>query len=81
VKDRDGQEVADPDPAPASSTFNGQRDGDIAVRLFQTRHDGVLFGLVDESDDDPERGHGGDWVELYPARLGFHAPWNGDHDT
>jgi hypothetical protein len=55
--------------------------GDIAVRLFQTRYDGVLFGLVDESDDDPERGHGGDWVELYPDRLGFHAPWNGEYDT
>jgi hypothetical protein len=23
----------------------------------------------------------GDWVELYPDRLGFHAPWNGEYDT
>lgn len=55
--------------------------GDIAVGVFQTHYDGVLFGLVDESDDDPDRGHGGDWVELYPDRLGFHAPWNGEYDT
>ncbi|NUT03073.1 MAG: hypothetical protein HOV76_06310 [Hamadaea sp.] len=54
---------------------------DIAVSLFQTHHDGVLFGLVDESSDDPDEGHGGDWVELYPDRLGFHAPWDGDYDT
>jgi hypothetical protein len=55
--------------------------GDIAVGLFQTHYDGVLFGLVDESDDDPDIGHGGDWVELYPDRLGFHEPWNGEYDT
>lgn len=55
--------------------------GDIAVGLFQTHHDGIMFGLVDESNDDPDLGHGGDWVELYPDRLGFHAPWNGEYDT
>jgi formate hydrogenlyase regulatory protein HycA len=55
--------------------------GDIAVRLFQTRYDGIIFGLIDESDADPERGHGEDWVELYPDRLAFHAPWDGEYDT
>jgi hypothetical protein len=55
--------------------------GDIAVGLFQTHYDGVLFGLVDESGDDLDVGHGGDWAELYPDRLGFHEPWNGEYDT
>lgn len=54
--------------------------GDIAVGLFQTHYDGIVFGLVDESDDEPD-GHGGDWVELYPDRLGFHEPWGGEYDT
>jgi hypothetical protein len=54
---------------------------DIAVSLFQTHYDGILFGLVDESDDDPDRGHGGDWVELYPDQLGFSEPWDGEYDT
>jgi len=55
--------------------------GDIAIRPFQVDFDDVLFGLVDESDDDPVNGHGGPWAELYPQRLGFHAPWNGEYDT
>jgi hypothetical protein len=58
--------------------------GDIAVSLFQTEYDDIVFGLVDESDgpdDDPDEGHGGDWVELYPDRLGFHEPWDGEYDT
>ncbi|MEV4823170.1 hypothetical protein [Micromonospora sp. NPDC049274] len=41
--------------------------GDIAVQLFRVVHDGVTFGLIDESD--AERG---DRIELYPDRLGFH---------
>jgi hypothetical protein len=53
---------------------------DIAIKPFQVLFDGV-FGLVDESDDDPDEGHGGDWAELYPNRLGFHEPWDGDYDT
>ena len=63
------------------SQLDGLVYGDIAVRLFQTRYDGIMFGLVDESDADPDLGHGGDWAELYPDRLGFHAPWNGEYDT
>jgi hypothetical protein len=55
--------------------------GDIAVRPFKAEYDGILFGLVDESDADPEHGRGGDWVELYPDGLGFHAPWDGEYDT
>jgi hypothetical protein len=54
----------------------GRRYGDIAVRLFRVDYDGVVFGLIDESE--PERG---DWVELYPECLGFHEPWNGLYDT
>ncbi len=38
-------------------------------------HDGILFGLVIED------GHGRDWVELYPDRLGFYDPWDGNYDT
>jgi hypothetical protein len=49
---------------------------DVAVRLFRVDFDGVVFGLIDESD--PDRG---DWVELYPDCLGFHKPWNGLYDT
>ncbi|MGW3783648.1 hypothetical protein ACWD5Z_03635 [Micromonospora chokoriensis] len=50
--------------------------GDIAIQLFRMVHDGVTFGLIDESD--PERG---DWVELYPDRLGFTEPWDGLYST
>jgi len=54
----------------------GHSYGDIRIRLFRVDFDGVVFGLIDESE--PERG---DWVELYPDRLGFHEPWNGLYDT
>ncbi|MEJ3745489.1 hypothetical protein WEI85_19620 [Actinomycetes bacterium KLBMP 9797] len=59
----------------------GRVYGDIAVRLFQTRHDGIVFGLVDESGDRAGDGGHTDWVELYPDRLGFHEPWDGLYDT
>ena len=49
--------------------------GDIAIRPFQFEHDAITFGLVIED------GHGTDWAELYPDRLGFHAPWDGSYDT
>jgi hypothetical protein len=55
--------------------------GDIAIRPFRVDFDGVVFGLVDESDDDPDNGHGGPWAELYPQGLGFHEPWDGEYDT
>ncbi|MDP9793483.1 formate hydrogenlyase regulatory protein HycA [Catenuloplanes nepalensis] len=48
------------------------RFGDIAVQPFRFEHDGVVFALVDESDE-----HGVPWAELYPDRLGFTEPWNG----
>ena len=59
----------------------GKVYGDIAVELFRTHHDGILFGLIDESGD--RAGDGGhiDWVELHPDRLGFHEPWDGLYDT
>lgn len=54
---------------------------DIAVRPFRADFDNVVFGLIDETTDDPGEGHGGPWAELYPQRLGFHEPWNGEYDT
>ena len=58
------------------STLDGMRFGDIAIRPFRLEYDGVLFGLVDESDE--ERG---DWAELYPDRLAFQPPWDGTYST
>jgi hypothetical protein len=60
--------------------LSGKVYGDIAVRLFQIRHDDVVFGLVDESGERAGGRHI-DWVELYPDRLGFHEPWDGLYDT
>jgi hypothetical protein len=54
---------------------------DIAIRPFRADFDGVVFGLVDETTDDPYEGHGGPWAELYPQQLGFHEPWDGEYDT
>ncbi|WP_213454622.1 hypothetical protein [Rhizomonospora bruguierae] len=54
----------------------GRHYGDVAIRLFQTVLDGVLFGLVDETDDEF-----GESVELYPDELGFVPPWDGEYDT
>ena len=50
--------------------------GDIAIRPFTLTHDGVTFGLIDESDTDR-----GSWAELYPDRLGFSDPWDGTYST
>jgi formate hydrogenlyase regulatory protein HycA len=55
--------------------------GDIAVKLFQTEYDGMVFGLIDESGDRAGDGKHVDWVELYPDRLGFYEPWDGTYDT
>jgi hypothetical protein len=52
------------------------RFGDIAIQPFRLTYDGVLFGLIDESDSDR-----GDWAELYPDRLGFNPPWDGTYST
>ena len=59
----------------------GKVYGDIAVQLFQTSADGVLFGLVDESGDRSDDGEDTDWVELYPDGLGFTDPWDGEYST
>ncbi|WP_433719493.1 hypothetical protein ACQP2Y_32715 [Actinoplanes sp. CA-051413] len=68
------------DPEPLRTLLDalpGRRYGDIAIKPFRVDFDGVVFGLIDESGD-----HGSsNWAELYPARLGFHAPWNGEYDT
>ena len=44
-------------------------------------HDGVVFGLIDESGDRVGDGSHVNWVEMYPDRLGFHEPWDGLYDT
>ena len=49
--------------------------GDIAIRPFRFEYHAVTFGLIIED------GHGVDWAELYPDRLGFRAPWDGSYDT
>ncbi len=49
--------------------------GDIVIRPFSAEYLGLSFGLVIED------GHGTDWAELYPDRLGFHEPWDGEYDT
>jgi hypothetical protein len=56
----------------------GWEYGDIAIRPFrvEVEADGLVFELVDESDE--ERG---DWAELYPNHWGFHPPWDGRYDT
>lgn len=53
--------------------------GDIAIRPFQLTTDGVIFGLITERHEDGEGED--DWAELYPDRLGFSAPWDGQYDT
>ena len=59
----------------------GKVYGDIAVRLFPTEHEGVVFGLIDESGDRAGDGRHVDCVELYPDRLGFGGPWDGTYST
>ena len=49
--------------------------GDIAIRPFRFEYDAITFGLIIED------GHGMDWAELYPDRLGFRSPWDGSYDT
>ena len=43
--------------------------------LNPPRYHAITFGLIIED------GHGVDWAELYPDRLGFRAPWDGSYDT
>jgi formate hydrogenlyase regulatory protein HycA len=56
--------------------LDGLHFGDIQIRLFREQHDGVTFGLIDESG--AERG---DWAELHPGQLGFSQPWDGTYST
>lgn len=68
--------------ADALAGLAGREYGDIAIRPFRLTVDGVVFGLVTEchaEDGDGDGEH--DWAELYPDRLGFSAPWNGEYDT
>jgi hypothetical protein len=53
----------------------------IAIRPFRVVFDQVVFGLIDETSEDALNTHGGPWAELYPERLGFHEPWDGEYDT
>ncbi|MQY12432.1 hypothetical protein SRB5_25660 [Streptomyces sp. RB5] len=60
----------------------GLEFGDIAIRPFELRHDGIRFGLVPECHDEKAAEAGEpDWAELYPDRLGFSTPWNGEYST
>lgn len=54
---------------------------DIAIRPFKVDFEGDTIGLLDETTDDPYHTHGCPWAELYPQRLGFHEPWDGEYDT
>ncbi|WP_205718061.1 hypothetical protein [Actinomadura soli] len=51
----------------------------IGIRPFQLTVDNVLFGLVIEQHGENEVED--DWAELYPDRLGFCDPWNGEYST
>jgi formate hydrogenlyase regulatory protein HycA len=57
-------------------TLPSRAYGDIAVRPFRRVLDGVLFGLLVESEEE-----GDEWAELHPDRLGFGPPWDGAHDA
>jgi formate hydrogenlyase regulatory protein HycA len=70
------RERADAQLAALLGQLEGLQFGDIAIRLFCEQHDGVTFGLIDESGDRRES-----WVELYPDRLGFCEPWDGSYST
>jgi hypothetical protein len=49
---------------------------DIFVRPFSVECDGVLHGLIYESEVD-EEGELGEWVMLEPRDIMFHPPWDG----
>ena len=53
------------------------RYGDIKVKLFSVRVEGIVFGLVDSSvpEDNYQR------IDLIPNGLAFFPPWNGDYET
>lgn len=55
----------------------GRVHGDIAIKLFQVKVDGQVFGLVDWSHLYDGREH----AEFLPDSLGFDPPWDGVYDT
>lgn len=54
----------------------GRELRDIAVHPFSIERDGVVWGLIDESES-----YGFPHVELRPDLLGFNPPWDGRYDT
>jgi hypothetical protein len=58
------------------NTLHDVSFGEIAIRPFRIDLDNIVFGLIDESDE--ERGP---WAELYPDGLGFAPPWHGYYST
>jgi hypothetical protein len=50
--------------------------GNIAIRLFTIRVDGIEFGLLDQSNRDC-----GDIAVMKPISLTFYPPWDGNYDT
>lgn len=74
----DDREQGERDLAGLLDTLPERAFGDIAIRPFRIEHDGIVFGLIDLSEEyEDEDG----WAELYPEGLGFHEPWNGEYDT
>jgi hypothetical protein len=63
------------------SSFGAVTYCDIAIRPFRADFDDVVFGLIDETTDDPHEDHRSPWAELHPQQLGFHEPWDGEYDT
>jgi hypothetical protein len=54
--------------------MNPATRGSTAIRCLRYEHNGILPGLA--IDD----GHGADWAGLYPDRLGFRSPWDGNYE-
>lgn len=55
----------------------GREFGDIAIAPFVVEDGaGKRWGLIDETVE-----CGFPHVELWPNRLGFNPPWNGEYDT
>lgn len=51
--------------------------GDVAIKTFAVTVDDIVFGLIDETDDE----EAGGYVELYPSELGFSEPWDGHYES
>jgi len=48
----------------------------ISIELFETKIDGMSFGMIDESDEEANTK-----VVMVPEGFVFYPPWNGQYDT